>query len=205
MLIREIHDMVSGVISNDDSGIGPMPRWKPDERSRAGEILRFVSDSDEPTSLSDANSQFPFSKRVVREQLTSMYRSYILDKVKDDPHEYVVSGVGESLVSEWDKQRRLPTEGESSSNTNPDPWDNTELNRSQYIALQCIADFGGHPKSSDINQHYCDRMGKESRGEPQYRISSRLTALYRKDLVNRPPKTPYQYWLTERGKELIEK
>ena len=84
-----------------------------------------------------------------------------------------------------------------------EPWEDTELNKSQYLALEVVSDADGHYTSSDLNGEYLNRNGLKASESSTPKVAGRLSELYNMGYVNRPPEQPYYYWVTDEGKALL--
>jgi hypothetical protein len=138
--------------------------------------------------------------------LSKLYHSHYVNRSGGKPYEYEISDIGRRALDEYDAemQQTIPeANGDAdSSSENPKPWHNTELNRSQYIALRCVADYDGRPRPEDINPKYLKQTDASSH-ENGYAISSRLFELVDMGYLGRPPGRPYVYWLTDDGQDVL--
>jgi predicted transcriptional regulator len=204
-LIRDTHDMVSALVDTDK-----LPRRRPDKDSKNGKILMCLHQFRSPATTADVSQHTNIPHSTVASEITKLWQAYLLDRTDETPKTYRLTVRGENLIKEWEKQSTLDTHTlKSDSNTDqdpePDPWDNTDLTRRRYQALNCVADFNGHPKSKDIDDKFCDVIGLEPERRNQYRITPYLTKLYRNGYVERPPSKPYSYWPTDKGKDALDK
>jgi len=141
--------------------------------------------------------------------LSKLYYAGYVNR-RGDPYRYQLTEKGRLALQDAHgaEQSELPEASEETSNPDPepepdpDPWEDTELNESEYVALRCVDDHDGHPRSKDINEDFCSHGYKL--GQQSVAVAARLSELYKKGHVDRPADLPYRYWLTEKGKEALE-
>lgn len=154
-----------------------------------------ASDIREGTTLTDATRP-----------LAKLYHSYHTDRVNGKkPYIHTISQLGLRALSEY-KEGQQTTLDNSTGYEEPQqvqPWNGTELNRSQWTALTLVADYEGRASPADIEEGYCNAVGSDGH-ENGYAVSSRLSELYELGYVGRPPGRPYIYWLTDAGQDLLE-
>jgi predicted transcriptional regulator len=207
-LIRDTHDMVSALVDTDK-----LPRRRPDKDSKNGKILRCVYQLTRPATAAEVSRHTSVAHSTVTAEITKLWQTYLLDRTDEKPNTYRVSVRGENLIKEWEEQSTLDTHvadtdiekrQEPETETDRAPWIDTDLTRRQYIALSCVDEYDGRPRSKDIDDRFCDQIGVEYNGT-SYKISRELTTLFQNDYVGRPPKQQYVYWLTDKGKDALNK
>lgn len=186
---------VKDAIGVEDGMVITEARIPPKEGTVKYDILEQV-DNKGPVPARNINTE----NRVSR-SLSELYTSYILNREdRDGEFYYTVSKLGSLILEDDNGQKTL--EDTTSSDPDPDPWDDADINRGQYVALQLVSDYGGHPESSDIEEEFlsngftCDSSSLA--------VSTRLSGLYSKGYVGRTPERPYYYWVTEDGYDLLE-
>jgi len=139
-------------------------------------------------------------------QLTKLYYVGYVNRSDKKPYEYAITPKGKLALDELtsDQQSELPDHNDGEESHSEDPWDGTELCKGEYIALRLVNEYDGHPRSGDIEDEYLDHGYEAQSGNNA--VAARLSTLYESDgdgYVDRSPK-PYQYWLTEKGKDVLK-
>jgi len=115
------------------------------------------------------------------------------------------------IKSQLDVEHSIDTAGDGEDETSDgkevqeSPWESLPVNMSQYNALKTVDEASGTPKSGDLNEDYAEKMGTDPRDkENGFKISPRLSELYGEGYVDRTPNHPFRYWVTDKGKELLD-
>jgi len=194
-LLEDIHEKVTGngpeVPSTENGG----PRWQPRPDQQPGRVLEILYENGQMTvsEISEGMDNMP----AITRSMTDLYRAYLVErdeKPNNVPNKYEINQNGEWVVESWTKQAEI---GELN------PWEQTELNRSQYIALELVAEYDGRPRSSEVNEDYLERTDANAH-ENGVAVGARLTELYDMGHLGRPDYEPYIYWATESGRGILE-
>lgn len=175
-------------------------RLVPEGGTKKGELLRLLNENGEMTA-SQMRSELEYSDTTGA--LNRLYNAYLIDRRYDGGYVYSINALGRKAIqmSEKGDSDGGRSDGESEQET-IQPWVKHDLNKSQYRALITVYEADGHKTSEELNKEYKE-YGYESDGKAPI-ISSRLTELYNKGYIDRPPKRPYQYWVTDAGEKVIE-
>lgn len=136
-----------------------------------------------------------------------LYKLYIAGYVNRDescsPMEYWISQKGRLALESVTKQKKIADSDENQEWETPQhPWEKCELNHSQWRTLELVNEYDGRPSPADIDGEYRKKTNANS-SEHGYAVSARLSELYDGGFVGRTPNRPYIYWLTERGKDVL--
>jgi DNA-binding transcriptional regulator GbsR (MarR family) len=208
-LIRDTHDMVSALI-DETVQVDATPRWDPGQNSETGKILTCLLDMPTPATVKEVSSYSSIKEGTVSAQLSELWKVYLVDRDDKPPYHYTASELGQQLIDEWEQQTTL--DGESNKSDTPEveeseklkAWHKTDLTKRQYIALSCINEYDGRPKSKDIDDEFCERVKVTETPSSSYKVSRELTALFKGGYVGRPPSQPYFYWVSDKGSDVLE-
>jgi len=133
-----------------------------------------------------------------------VFDGFLIDKT--DAGRYTINDLGRDALNGGNQTLDdidadpAADDADSSDDDPADPWDETPLNRGQFIVLQAIADESGHPRTVNLLDAYAD-AGFEASSSA---VSARLKDLFDQDFVDRTPARPYRYWITDDGEALLE-
>jgi len=185
-LLEEIHSAVTSDVTVPDE-----IRWSPNQDEVAGQIIRALSTGEE-LSASEISNRIETDSDITR-ALINMYRSYLLDRDTRGKNTYTLSEYGVKVAEGFNEQTEL----------NPEPWESADISRAEYVTLELIHGYDGHPKSGDINQSYLDSTNADVKDTTSYAVCPRLSQLYDDGYIDRPAQQPYRYWLTEKGESVL--
>jgi DNA-binding transcriptional ArsR family regulator len=177
---------------------GPRDDCKP--TTQRGMVLKMLYDSGGWLSSTEIEDAMGFD---VTRPLTRLFYQYLVNRRRDGRYEYTISPLGVEVIEMHGEQTQL-SEDESQENVenSADPWDNTELNRSQYHALKVVSQVEGHNSAEALAEAYAKSgFAEYSNGIPA--INARLSELFKMGYVGRPPEQPYYYWVTDDGKQIL--
>lgn len=191
-VLKEIYGMVSdmhGMVSdmhNEDEGLPEEPRFNPSKGTLRYEALKTVAESG---SITAAEVKEKLGDSGVTGALSRLYNGYCVDRTEKKPYEYEVTSLGKTVLDGFSHKNSLD-------------WSDVPVTESEYITLQSINEYDGHPLSSDLdpylNKHGFVTQSSNSSAAP------RLSKLFENGFVDRTPTQPYRYWITEEGEELLE-
>jgi len=177
---------------------GPRDDCKP--TTQRGMVLKMLYDNGGWLSSTEIEDAMGFD---VTRPLTRLFYQYLANRRHNGRYEYTISPLGVEVIRMHGEQMNLS--GDSSENTSgetPRPWDNTELNRSQYHALRVVSQSEGHNSAEELADSYAELgFEKYSNGIPA--VNARLSELFKMGYVGRPPEQPYYYWATDKGEEIL--
>ncbi|AFH22500.1 hypothetical protein OSG_eHP28_00040 [environmental Halophage eHP-28] len=187
----------------DDADRDRLPteaRMNVDPGTKRYDVLCIVFESG-PITAGEVKTRLGKSATGV---LTRLHDGFLIDR--DDGNRFTINDLGEAALNggnqTLDDIDAAPAAGDDpdSSDDDPaDPWDDTPLNRGQFVVLQAIADESGHPRTVDLIDAYAD-AGFEASSSA---VSARLKDLFDQDFVARTPARPYRYWITDDGDDLL--
>jgi len=190
-------------LQTDDADRDRLPteaRMNVDPGTKRYDVLCIVFESG-PITAGEVKTRLGKSATGV---LTRLHDGFLIDR--DDDNRFTTNDLGEAALNGGnqtldDIDADPAADDPDSSDDDPaDPWDDTPLNRGQFVVLQAIADESGHPRTVDLIDAYAD-AGFEASSSA---VSARLKDLFDQDFVDRTPARPYRYWITDDGEELIE-
>lgn len=186
--VSEIHDRMDG----DD--LPSEPRSKPNCGSKRHRIIEVL---DTTTPMSSGELCDEMGGEDVTGALRRLYDSYLVDRHHSgNSYKYEINRLGEKVLEGIDD--------EQTEETLVDPWDGTDLNRGEYIAVKLVDEYDGHPRGKDLEKSYLEKMDRSESNSTAYRVSARLTNVFQGGYVDRTPTQPYRYWVTEEGKEVLD-
>jgi len=109
------------------------PRLLPDPHTEQFAVLEYIKENpgcntEEISNAINANS--------VTRTAADLYQSYLVNRSETIPYEYTISALGEKAYAEVTQQQKLIKDADNS----PNPWEKTDLRRSEYIVLHLIED-----------------------------------------------------------------
>jgi len=164
----------------------------------ARQMLKYIKEN--PGAISrDIEEAIPNITGQTR-QLTKLWHAGYVNRIDDRPYNYFITPKGElALESQQANQSALNEHtDESVPSEKTKPWEEAEISKGQYHALELVNDYDGHPQSADIVDDW-----KELGYTPAKNSISQLSVLYQDGYVDRTPK-PHSYWVAEKGNELLE-
>jgi hypothetical protein len=116
------------------------------------------------------------------------------------------------IKSNLDVGNGMDSSGESEDGTSDServeepPWEGLPVTMGQYTALKTVFEASGTPKYKTLNEGYAEKLDTDPRDKDNGpKISPRLSELYGEGYVDRTPNQPFRYWVTDKGKELLDK
>jgi len=193
----------------DDADRDRLPteaRMNVDPGTKRYDVLCIVFESG-PITAGEVKTRLGKSATGV---LTRLHDGFLIDR--DDDNRFTINDLGEAALNGGNQtlddigsdgghgnSERHAENIKSGAKEPADPWDETPLNRGQFVVLQAIADKSGHPRTVDLIDAYAD-AGFEASSSA---VSARLKDLFDQDFVDRTPARPYRYWLTDDGDDLL--
>jgi len=186
----------------DDADRDRLPteaRMNVDPGTKRYEVLCIVFESG-PITAGEVKTRLGKSATGV---LTRLHDGFLIDR--DDDNRFTINDLGRDALNGGNQTLDdidadpAADDADSSDDDPGDPWDETPLNRGQFVVLQAIADESGHPKTVDLIDAYAD-AGFEASSSA---VSARLKDLFDQGFVDRTPARPYRYWITDDGDDLL--
>jgi len=140
---------------------------------------------------------------------TRLYHSYLVDRERSEngAYKYSLNELGERALRMAENEGELshPSFNETIGEK-PDKvvhrWDNSNLSKSNYLALELVKEYDGCPQTADLEDDFT-KYGYES--STASAVGARLSQLFKEGYVERTPHRPYYYWVSDKGeKELGE-
>jgi len=182
---------------NDDPISALEPRIDPGPESNRYKLLEYISDN-EPVSSGECES---IAGESTTRALTTLYYNFAVDReMKNGSYEYTITPLGEKVL---DGGQSTLSESDTGTDQDSDPWDGTPATKTTYYAIKCVAEADDAPRSVDITDEFERQSGSTIQDSSTPAVSPYLTAAYKKGLVDRTPSQPYRYWLTEKGKDVL--
>lgn len=183
------------------------PRLNVKRDSQKAEILVYVSDNPRVNADEIAGNVSQSSQGITRTCYT-MWASYLLHRDKENGmYEYWISTTGEDVIDSFEEQQEITDMDRSGKETESHPWDDIELTKSQYHALKVVNEYieehEERPKPKDANDEY-KKYGYYTEPDDQFAIGPRLTELTKKGMLDRPEFKPYEYSMSQLGKDVLE-
>lgn len=206
-LLEETHSMLKDIYDSKTVVYDWLEsRLPPNQDTAYAEVLQAVRDMGSATST---QIESDYDVENVSRTLTRLYQSYHLNRTKKGSgFEYQLTPLGVSFLELIEEQQTLQMNPEDEKpQAKVHPWDNTDVNKGEYYALRAVQESEPHSTSGEINEHYLELSGYEESDNDSIKVAARLTELYGGDdeqgYVGRPPNQPYVYWLTDKGKAVL--
>jgi predicted transcriptional regulator len=181
--ISDISEQVHGIGRYSDVRITIEPG------SARAKILRIVSEHQQITSSEVVKSSDSITDAT--RPLTRLWETHLVDREKENgKYVYRLTYLGRQKLDEIDAQSTLDP-------SNLPPWECNDISEAQYKLLELIATVNDTPKVSDLEDAYQEMGYKKSGAQPQ------LTRLFEAGYVERTPKQPHRYWLSESGRDIL--
>jgi hypothetical protein len=196
-VLYDIEDQLSQAVGNgglSDTNI----RVSADPGTKRHELLCYIHDHG-PCSLSDVRH---IGGDATTRALRTLYDAFALNRKASDggEFEYWVSDMGEALIESEQQTLSDTTEVEPA----PDPWEEADITESEYRAVEVVKEASGAPQSSDVNDEFVSRSNVSKESGKGAAITPYLTNMYRDGYIDRTPTRPYHYWVTDKGKDLLQ-
>lgn len=161
------------------------------------DVLEHIAENG-PSTSSDLDGIVSNTTRA----LTTLYQGGYVNRNGQRPYRYRISEKGRrALAKERAKEQASENQTEIAEATTPsNPWDGTDLYPGQYRVLEAIDDYNGHPKSEHIKE-YIEEEVEELQASSAHPT---LFAVFDEGYVDRTPSRPYRYWLTEKGRRILD-
>jgi DNA-binding MarR family transcriptional regulator len=190
-MLEEIHDTVVSGDFDFQNSPDDMPRWTPGPDTKFYKILAVIRDKG-PIDISGVQKQLG-SDRITK-QLSDLWHVGYVNRRSDGSNNYVYTG-----VTDWGEEVLQMGENESGDvelkngevEREIPEHEKASMGRRQYEVLKGVAEYEGHPRSSDLAE-YLDLTIP--------RVSPQLSTLHEKGLLDRPDEQPYVYWITDKGR-----
>ena len=182
---------------------GPLAEVEPRMNVKTGTkrhaLLQYISENG-PVSLEDCRGTV--DDRVTG-TLTDLWNGFLVDRfgVKGE-YTYKTTPIGERALSDGQQ----PLSGGSPSTRERgavDPWTKAGISKSEYHALRALRDTEGHPTTKEMDGLFREYSGAQEQTDTSYAVTPRMSTLYKSGYVDRTPSRPYVYWLTDKGKEVL--
>jgi len=202
-LVEETHRMVQELHESQFNQYGGLESRLPESQDTTyAKIMNVIMDVQPATSTEIAEN---IDEGNITRSLTRLYHTYHLNRSeKNGNYEYETTALGEKYAESLEEQKKL----DSTKQTEQEkpPWHDTDVCRGEYYALKAIHESDERKSSRELNERYCELLGTEPSNADSIKVAARLSELYEEDgegYVGRPPNKPYVYWLTDKGRQLI--
>jgi len=179
------------------------PRLGIDPDSVRWDVLEYVKNNPRCTVEDCKEAAGSSASRT----LTTLYYSYMINRSGSRRrYVYTITSLGERVLSNpGGEQQNTTNQGvDAVGKTEPDPWEwYDDMRRVDYHALRALRDTDGHPTTKDMNDLYLEYSDATPQ-EGTTAVSARMSDLYKSEYVDRTPDRPYVYWLTDKGKDVLE-
>lgn len=205
-VLYNIEDKVSELAPYSGS-LPDKPRFVPSKEDTAYDVLECLKDGDELTSSEIAERV----QNDVTRSLSTLWKSYEVDRVESDTitnglYIYQINKLGERAFELAQEKEAIKDakRKQAQLTQQKDPWQDADVGRSAYFAIQAIDEISGSPRSTDIDDKFLELSGLEEHNTKGPTVGPYLSQLIKQtEYIDRTPNIPYRYWVTEQGKELL--
>lgn len=203
-VLYNIEDKVSQ-LDTDNTSLPDEPRFVPSKEHGAYEALSILKDGGKFTSTQLDET---VSKQKVSRILSDLWKSYLVDRSESNTRTggqyiYQINDLGNRALEIVEEHGKEPEQSQLTKEK--EPWEDLDISRSMYYAMQAIDEQSDTPRAKDIDKRFLELSGLDEHTSVGPTVGPYLSKLAKNtEYVDRTPVQPYRYWVTEKGKEILE-